>query len=102
VVVIRAAHASPREEAVRSELLGLLRRYDLSRWTFTGEVVTETGVIPHSHRVLTLNIRSSGDDLLASYKSWIAGSIRYYRRDEWLQITSGRGPPCCGRSRRVC
>lgn len=66
-VTIRPAHGSPREEAVRGELLELLRRYDLDRWTFTGEVIVEQGVIPHSHPVLTLNTRSSGDGLLAAY-----------------------------------
>jgi hypothetical protein len=40
-VTIRTAHRSPREEAVRRELLGLLRRYDLRSWTFTGELVCD-------------------------------------------------------------
>lgn len=66
-VTIRAAHGSPREEAVRHELAELLRKYDVSRWTFTGKVIVEQGVIPHSHPVLTLNTRSGGDRLLASY-----------------------------------
>jgi hypothetical protein len=66
-VAIRTAHQSPREEAVRLELLGLLQRYDVSKWTFTGEVIIEQGVVPHSHPVLTLNTLASGDRLLASY-----------------------------------
>ena len=66
-VTIRSAHGTPREQAVRDELRDLVRRYDLSRWRFTGQVLIEQGVIPHSHPVLTLNTRASGDSLVAAY-----------------------------------
>jgi hypothetical protein len=66
-VTIRTANGTAREETVRGELGELLRRYDLSRWTFTDDVIIEQGVIPHSHPVLTLNTRTSGDDLLGAY-----------------------------------
>lgn len=66
-VAIRTAQGRPRELATRDELRTLLARHDLSRWTFTCEVLIEQGAVPHSHPVLTLNTRSSGDRLLAAY-----------------------------------
>jgi hypothetical protein len=59
---IRLANASDREERTAAQLRAILARHDVSRWTFTREIVIEQMAIPHSHPVLTLNTRHTGDD----------------------------------------
>lgn len=68
-ITLSYAHDTEAERATGAQLLALLARYDLSRWRFTSAVVIERGVIPHSHRILTLNTRHLDDDglLLATY-----------------------------------
>ncbi len=67
-LTIELASDSPAERQTKTELLSLLDRYDLGKWRFTGKtVIDEATRIPHSHPVLTLNTRSSGIDLLATY-----------------------------------
>ncbi|HEX2189462.1 MAG TPA: hypothetical protein VHG51_11215 [Longimicrobiaceae bacterium] len=53
---------TPLEERGREQLLRLARQYPLEKWLFTREVRIRTGVIPHSHPVLTLNTRYLEDD----------------------------------------
>lgn len=48
----------------RKQLHRLVSVYDLEPWLFTREVVVESGAIPHSHPVLTLNTRHLDDDLM--------------------------------------
>ena len=40
----------------------MLRTYDLHKWLFTRDVLIQSGVIPHSHPVFTLNTRYVDDD----------------------------------------
>lgn len=53
----------------RDQLLRLLDQHDLSKWLFTRKIHIESGVIPHSHPVLTLSTRYIQDDelLLATF-----------------------------------
>jgi hypothetical protein len=59
---IRLANGSDREERTAAQLRAIFTRHDVSRWTFTHEIVIEQMAIPHSHPVLTLNTRHAGDD----------------------------------------
>src|SRR5262249_23660555 len=59
---IRVQSGSPLEERGRDQLRRLLRTYDLHKWLFTRDVLIQSGVIPHSHPVLTLNTRYLDDD----------------------------------------
>ena len=55
---IRLQSGTPLEERGRDQLRRLLRIiYDLHKWLFTRDVLIQSGVIPHSHPVLTLNTR---------------------------------------------
>ena len=54
---IQLAGVNEREEEVAEVLIGLSQKHDLSPWLFTNRVRIESGVIPHSHPVLTLNTR---------------------------------------------
>ncbi len=56
-ITIRLHSGNEREVKAEAQLQRLLREYDLSPWFFTREVMIESGVVPHSHPVLTLNSR---------------------------------------------
>lgn len=66
---IRLAHDSERERATQVQLERLVQAYDVSRWTFTRDIVIDETEIPHSHPVLTLHARHLKDDdlLLSTY-----------------------------------
>ena len=55
--------AEPTPTTLRAErvLRELLARYDLRAYAFTRQIRIKSGVIPHSHPVLTLNTRSLDD-----------------------------------------
>jgi len=61
---IRLRHDSAAERETRTQLERLLRKYDLSPWHFTRDVVIDDQAIPFSHPVLTLHTRHLRDDLL--------------------------------------
>ena len=65
-VVARSGRPDERD---RVALLQLLRqRYAIQRFERTTTVIVESGVIPHSHPVLTVNTRPDSDDgVLATY-----------------------------------
>ncbi len=67
--LIRTAHNSAPELATRAQLERLIAAHDLSRWTFTHEVIIDEKSIPHSHPVLTLHTRhlKQDDELLSTY-----------------------------------
>ncbi len=48
---------NPRSRLTRLRLEALLAQYDLSPFLFTCHIRIESGVIPHSHPVLTMNAR---------------------------------------------
>lgn len=60
---IRLHEGSEREAAARAQLLRLLDTYDLRPWLFTDQVRIRSGVIPHSHPVLTIGPQSLDDDV---------------------------------------
>lgn len=57
VVVISSKNNSEAELETVLLLKDLIRKYDISDYIFTDKVVVESGVIPHSHPVLTVNTR---------------------------------------------
>lgn len=66
-VSIEAASDNPRELGTVAELRELMVTCDLTGLQWTPRVVVQHRVIPHSHPVLTLNTRVTGDSLLATY-----------------------------------
>lgn len=68
-VRVSVATGTARELATKARLEAILASVDLSRYTFTREVVIEEGARSHAMPVLTLNVRhaDSSDDLLASF-----------------------------------
>jgi hypothetical protein len=64
---ISLVHNSATERDTRDQLDRLLNKYDLSKWTYTKEIVIDDDAIPHSDPVLTLHTRHlQDDDLLLS------------------------------------
>lgn len=66
---ITLKHNAADEAQTRTQLQRLLGQYDVSRYTFTREIVIDREAIPHSHPVLTLSTRHLKDDelLLSSF-----------------------------------
>lgn len=60
-IEIELAETTPTTLRAERVLRELLARYDLRAYAFTRKVRIESGVIPHSHPVLTLNTRSLDD-----------------------------------------
>ncbi|MDZ7790867.1 MAG: hypothetical protein U5L08_10325 [Xanthomonadales bacterium] len=54
---IHLAGVNEREKKVAEVLIDLSQKHDLSPWLFINRVRIESGVIPHSHPILTLNTR---------------------------------------------
>jgi hypothetical protein len=61
-IEIRLVAGRASEEATRAQLIRVLARWDLSRWFFTRVVQIDSGAVPHSHPVLTLNTGSLAND----------------------------------------
>jgi hypothetical protein len=68
-VSVTLKHNSEHEQQTKAELERLLASYDLSKYTFTHEVIIDENAIPHSNPVLTLHTRHLGydDRLLSAY-----------------------------------
>src|SRR5258708_604538 len=68
-VEIQTAHHSPREQHEKLELEQLLKKYDVTKYTFTHTVVIEERAMNHAFPVLTLNVHflGSDDELLSSF-----------------------------------
>lgn len=68
-IEIKLKNATESERQTKAQLGRLLNSYDLSKYTFTREVVIDEHSIPHSHPVLTLHTRhlDSDDQLLSTY-----------------------------------
>src|ERR1700687_5008780 len=86
-ISIRTAHHGPREDQTAEQLKKLIGTYDLSRYTFTREVVIDRGAMNHAFPELTLNARwaDAPDDLLSSY---IHEQLHWYLRDHDTQQKS--------------
>lgn len=78
------AHGRGAEEA-KQVLLKLLDSYDLSDYIYTKKIEIESGVIPHSHPVLTLKAeeKDSPEILLGTF---IHEQMHWY----WIQNSPGR------------
>lgn len=59
---VQLTHDSEAERATRTQLLELIRQYDVADWMYTNDVIIDQTQIPHSHPVLTLHTRHLGDD----------------------------------------
>jgi hypothetical protein len=66
---IQTSHHSARELQEKLELEQLLKKYDVSKYTFTRKVVIEERAMNHAFPVLTLNVHflGSDDELLSSF-----------------------------------
>lgn len=51
------AHGTTAEQKARVQLQKLLTRHNVKKWVFTRKINIQTGQIPHSHPILTLNTR---------------------------------------------
>ena len=69
VIDIQTSHHSPRELQEKVELEQLLKKYDVSKYTFTRAVVIEERAMNHAFPTLTLNVHffGSDDELLSSF-----------------------------------
>ena len=61
-VDVATVHGSAIEHQAREQLLRIVSTWDLSPWLFTRTVQIDSGVIPHSHPVLTVNTRYLDND----------------------------------------
>jgi hypothetical protein len=59
---IALAHDSEAEARMASELRALMRKYDLDPWILTRRILIDERQIPHSHPVLTIHTRHTGDE----------------------------------------
>jgi len=68
-IEIQTSHHSAREQQEKLELEQLLKKYDVSKYTFTRTVVIEERAMNHAFPVLTLNVHflGSDDELLSSF-----------------------------------
>ena len=69
------------EEEGREQLQRILADYDLDPWIFTRQVVIQTGVIPHSHPVLTVNTRYLDDDV-RQLSTFVHEQVHWFASDE--------------------
>jgi len=77
---ITLKHGTEREARTKAQLERVLVDYDLSKYTFTREVVIEEQAINHAFPVLTLNARfaDSEDELLSSF---VHEQLHWHLRD---------------------
>ena len=84
-VDIQTAHRSPREQQEKLELEQLLKKYDVTKYTFTHTVIIEERAMNHAFPVLTLNVHflGSDDELLSSF---LHEQLHWYLRDHPVQM----------------
>jgi hypothetical protein len=82
---IQTAHHSPREQQEKLELDQLLKKHDVSKYTFTRTVVIEERAMNHAFPVLTLNVHflGSDDELLSSF---LHEQLHWYLHDHPMQM----------------
>ena len=83
-ISIKLAHNAGRERQTSEQLQKVIASYDLSKYTFTREVVIEERAMNHAFPVLTLNVRfaDSPDELLSSY---VHEQLHWYLREHDAQ-----------------
>jgi hypothetical protein len=79
-IEIRLHSGTPLEERGRDQLRRLLQTHDMRKWLFTRDVLIQSGVIPHSHPVLTLNTRYLDDDT-AQLATFVHEQIHWFLTD---------------------
>ena len=52
---------TPRELETKELLIAFLKKYDLTPYLFTRKIIIKSGVLSHSHPVLTINTRHNND-----------------------------------------
>jgi hypothetical protein len=79
-VDIQTASHNPREAQASAELKDILKKYDLSKYTFTRRVVFEQGAMNHAFPVLTMNVRFVGseDEMLSTF---VHEQLHWWLRD---------------------
>src|SRR5882672_11075690 len=84
-VEIQTAHHSQCEQQEKQELEQLLKKYDVSKYTFTHTVTIEERAMNHAFPVLTLNVHflGSDDELLSSF---LHEQLHWYLRDHPVQM----------------
>lgn len=65
-VTIKTYEGTETEKDIKTRLEALLAQYDLEPYLYTKEIMIHTGMIPHSHPVLTLNTDFENDTHLLS------------------------------------
>lgn len=80
---IKTKNGLPGEEEAKEQLERLAKEYDLKKYTITRDILIEKGVIPHSHPVLTLNMRFLRNDDLAL-------SSYVHEQGHWVLTERGR------------
>jgi hypothetical protein len=80
ILSIRLHRGTPLEERGGEQLRRLLHTHDLRKWLFTRDVLIQSGVIPHSHPVLTLNTRYLDDDT-AQLATFVHEQIHWFLTD---------------------
>src|SRR5262245_22355526 len=85
---IRLQSGTPLEERGRDQLRRLLHTYDLHTWLFTRVVLIQSGVIPHSHPVLTLNTRYVDDDT-AQLATFVHAQLHWFLTDHVERAKTG-------------
>jgi len=78
---IQLHRGTPLEERGREQLHRLLHTHDLRKWLFTRDVLIQSGVIPHSHPVLTLNTYYLDDDT-AQLATFVHEQIHWFLTDQ--------------------
>jgi hypothetical protein len=68
-ISIDLKNGTDAEQKTKEQLQRLIASYDLSRYTYTRQILIDEKAIPHSHPVLTLHTRhlDSDDALLSAY-----------------------------------
>ena len=65
-VTISSHNKTEAELSIKKRLEALLAKYDLEKYLYTKEIKIQSGTIPHSHPILTLNTRFANDTYLLS------------------------------------
>jgi hypothetical protein len=83
-IEIKLKHHSMREMQEKAQLEEILKKYDLTKYTFTRKVIIEERAMNHAFPDLTLNVHflGSDDELLSSF---LHEQLHWHLRDHALQ-----------------
>lgn len=79
-VDIETQNGNPREVQAKAELEAILRKYDVSKYTFTRKVLFEQRAMNHAFPVLTMNVAfvGSDDEMLSTF---VHEQLHWWLRD---------------------